>query len=115
MHMLTNISVQETNDKGTTAAKNKMKERETSDNGLSGASTGVWPQQAGIHRVVWNDGNGLAAAGLLASGTASGICRVDWLQGRWMKGKVPYGSIVNIRKEMDADVMDVDSSQSDVE
>ena len=64
--------------------------------------TGVWPPSVGIHRVVWNCGNGLSGAPLLGSATASGICRVDWLVGRWMKGKIPYGGIVSIRGE-DAD------------
>jgi transcription factor C subunit 6 len=64
--------------------------------------------------VTWNDGNGLVAAGMLASGTGSGLCRVDWIWGRWMKGKIPYGSVANARKEMDADGMGV-SSQSDGE
>jgi transcription factor C subunit 6 len=64
--------------------------------------------------VKWNSGNGFAGARLLASGTASGICRIDWLEGRWMKGKIPYGSIANVRREMDTvDDMDVDMSMSD--
>ena len=64
---------------------------------------------------MWNDGNGLAASRMLASGTASGMCRVDCLSGRWMKGKVPYGSVVNARKDIGADDIDVDSSQSDAD
>ena len=31
----------------------------------------------GVHRVAWNNGNGLATSTLLAAGTASGLCRVD--------------------------------------
>jgi transcription factor C subunit 6 len=75
--------------------------------------TGVWPRQVGVHRVTWNCTNGLAAAGLLASATASGLCRVDELWGRWMKDKVPYLGVEHIRVEMeDADAMDVDSDES---
>lgn len=68
----------------------------------------------GIHRVIWNSGNGLAASRLLASATASGLCRIDLLEGRWIKGKVPYGGIVDIRVELDVgiDAMDVDSEDS---
>jgi transcription factor C subunit 6 len=65
--------------------------------------TGAWPSQVGVHRVAWNAGNGLNAAPLLASGTASGLCRVDWLMGRWLREKIPYGGIVNLRCEVGAD------------
>jgi transcription factor C subunit 6 len=76
--------------------------------------TGAWPSEVGVHRVTWNSSNGLAAAGLLASATASGLCRVDELWGRWMKGKVPYAGIEHIRMELaeDADAMEVDSDES---
>jgi transcription factor C subunit 6 len=38
------------------------------------------------------------------------------LWGRWIKGKIPYGGIEEIRKESDGDgaAMDVDSEESDV-
>jgi hypothetical protein len=35
--------------------------------------------EVGVHRVVWNNGNGLGSLSLLAAGTASGLCRVDVL------------------------------------
>ena len=38
------------------------------------SSTGAWPCEVGVHRVVWNNGNGLASSSLLAAGTASGLC-----------------------------------------
>jgi len=76
-------------------------------------STGVWPSQVGIHRMAWNSGNGLGGAPLLASGTAAGLCRVDWLEGRWLRDKVPYGGIVNIRREVwdDAEDSSVDDDE----
>jgi len=83
------------------------------ENDIDKSSSSAWPQQVGIHRVAWNSGNGLAAAGMLASATASGICRVDWLQGRWLKGKIPYGNVANVRRESEPDDMDVDLSLSD--
>ena len=55
------------------------------------SSTGAWPCKVGVHRVVWNNGNGLASSSLLAASTASGLCRVDVLWGRWFKDKPPYG------------------------
>ncbi|KAF7346119.1 Pre-mRNA splicing factor [Mycena sanguinolenta] len=78
-------------------------------------STGTWPEQVGVQRVVWNCGNGLAASSLLASSTASGLCRVDVVWGRWLNDKVPYGSIQALRMEEGAqgDAMDVDSDDSD--
>ncbi|KAF8891409.1 hypothetical protein BD779DRAFT_1515063 [Infundibulicybe gibba] len=71
----------------------------------------IWPNEVGVHRVVWNSVNGPASSALLASGTASGLCRVDELWGRWIHDKVPYGGIGNIRGEGDA--MDIDSGDSD--
>ncbi|KAJ6509010.1 hypothetical protein C8R45DRAFT_969593 [Mycena sanguinolenta] len=77
-------------------------------------STGTWPEQVGVQRVVWNCGNGLAASSLLASSTASGLCRVDVVWGRWLNDKVPYGSIQALRMEgAESDAMDVDSDDSD--
>ncbi|KAJ7264024.1 hypothetical protein B0H12DRAFT_1102556 [Mycena haematopus] len=78
-------------------------------------STGTWPEQIGVQRVVWNCGNGLAASSLLASSTASGLCRVDVVWGRWLNDKVPYMSIPAMRMEIegtDDDAMDVDSNDS---
>lgn len=60
----------------------------------------------------WNQGNGLAAAGMLASGSAAGLCRVDLLNGRWLKGKIPYGTVAEIRRE-GSDDMDVDDEDDD--
>ncbi|KAH9950220.1 hypothetical protein B0H21DRAFT_561975 [Amylocystis lapponica] len=71
--------------------------------------TGAWPREVGVQRVVWNAANGLGRAGLLASGTGAGLCRVDWLGGHWMKGRIPYGGVEGIRKEgvgMDEDESD---------
>lgn len=79
----------------------------------SSVGTGAWPRQVGVHRIVWNNCNGLAAAGLLASGTAAGLCRVDALWGRWIKGKVPYAGIEHIRRELEDDGMDVDEEEDE--
>ncbi|KAL4068179.1 hypothetical protein J3A83DRAFT_3825037 [Scleroderma citrinum] len=92
-------------------AKAKAKARaaeEDDDIASSNHSTGVWPPEIGVHRVAWNSGNGLGCASLLASGTASGLCRVDWLPGRWFRDKVPYVNVPNMRKEVEVDG-DVDS------
>ncbi|TCD70271.1 hypothetical protein EIP91_004172 [Steccherinum ochraceum] len=72
--------------------------------------TGAWSPEVGVQRVVWNDGNGLAAAPLLASATGSGLCRVDWLMGRWYKDRIPYSNVETIRQEVEGEVgMDEDS------
>lgn len=70
--------------------------------------TGAWPAQVGVQRVAWNSGNGLRAAPLLASSTGSGLCRVDWLLGRWNKDKIPYYSVEGIRGEVAVDARDDD-------
>ena len=48
-------------------------------------------------------GNGLADASLLASGTGSGLCRIDWLTGRWHRDRIPYSDIERIRGEVDGE------------
>ncbi len=45
------------------------------------SKTGAWPREVGVQRVVWKAGNGLGWAGMLASATGSGLCRVDYLEG----------------------------------
>jgi transcription factor C subunit 6 len=86
------------------AKRAKNDESETSN------STGVWPPEVAIQRVAWNMGNGLGGAPLLASTTGSGLCRVDWLLGRWLRDKVPYVNVPNMRKDNN-DVMDEDSGE----
>ena len=49
--------------------------------------------------MVWNDGNGLARTPMLASATGAGLCRVDWLLGRWGRDPPPYYGVEGIRGE----------------
>ncbi|KAF7299226.1 Pre-mRNA splicing factor [Mycena indigotica] len=79
------------------------------------AGSGSWPREVGVQRVVWNSGGGLGGAGLLASSTASALCRVDFVWGRWLADRIPYNSVDEIRMTNDAgdDAMDVDSDESD--
>jgi transcription factor C subunit 6 len=72
--------------------------------------TGAWSPEVGVHRVVWNNGNGLSNAHLLASATGSGLCRIDWLTGRWMKDKVPYYDVEKIRGDIEAE-LDMDEEE----
>ena len=65
--------------------------------------TGAWPPQVSIQRAAWNSGNGLRAAPFLVSSTGSGLCRVDWLLGRWNKDRIPYSSVEGIRGEVAID------------
>ncbi|EIW71800.1 hypothetical protein TREMEDRAFT_27087 [Tremella mesenterica DSM 1558] len=50
-----------------------------------------WSPRVGVHRVRWNDSNGLKNAGWFVSGTASGLGRVECLKGRFVNGRVPQG------------------------
>lgn len=70
-----------------------------------------------MQRVAWNNGNGLGNCQLLVSGTASGLCRVDWVTGRWFKGReLGPGGIEGLRGEtgIDGDV-DMDDAEGDGE
>lgn len=83
-----------------------------------GVGYGAWPASVSVTKVAWNEGGGLAGAGLLASGTASGLCRVDWLgsggQGRWWgDGKRRFEHVWTVdergrREGGDGNEMDVD-------
>lgn len=44
-------------------------------------ATPIWPLEISITRLAWNDANGIGRAGMLASGSASGLCRIDFMQG----------------------------------
>ncbi|KZV71848.1 hypothetical protein PENSPDRAFT_650271 [Peniophora sp. CONT] len=73
------------------------------------SGTGAWPSNIAVTRVAWGSGS-IAAAPLLASATASGLCRIDWLEGRWLRDRVPYGGIEGIRLEGGRS-MDVDDEE----
>ncbi|KAG2106769.1 uncharacterized protein F5147DRAFT_699964 [Suillus discolor] len=107
--MLDHFLPQETQERST-KLKGKQAKKDESE---TSTSTGVWPSEVSVHRVTWNMGNGLGGAPLLASTTGSGLCRVDWLLGRWIRNKVPYVNVPNMRKEVD-DVMDEDSGDEAV-
>ncbi|KAH7889341.1 hypothetical protein F5I97DRAFT_1993652 [Phlebopus sp. FC_14] len=99
--MLEQFLPRETQDKSVNVkGKAQARKDEAEATGLN-VSTGVWSPEIGVHRVAWNSGNGLGGAPLLASVTGSGLCRVDWLLGRWIKDKVPYVNVPKMRKEVD--------------
>ena len=75
--------------------------------------TGAWPPEVGIHRVVWNDGNGLAGTPLLASASASGLCRIDWLVGKWGREPIPYNGADGIRAETGAQSDEAEDDESE--
>lgn len=67
-----------------------------------------------MQRATWNNGNGLGNCQLLLSGTASGLCRIDWVTGRWFKDReLGPGSIRTLRGEVDGDG-DVDMDDAEV-
>ncbi|KAF8550445.1 hypothetical protein OG21DRAFT_1446590 [Imleria badia] len=104
--MLEHFLPQEMQEKTTgvkSKAQEKAKNKEQEDGEVKGrpTNTGVWPPEMGVHRVAWNNGNGLGGAPLLASATASGLCRVDWVMGRWIKDRTPYVSVPKMRKEVE--------------
>ncbi|KJA17904.1 hypothetical protein HYPSUDRAFT_145776 [Hypholoma sublateritium FD-334 SS-4] len=109
--MLDQFLPQETYDRTTATRIVKGKVKKRADIVIP-TGTGAWPREVGVHRVVWNNGNGLGAAALMAAGTASGLCRVDVLWGRWLKDKIPYGGVAGVRME-DGNAMEVDTELSD--
>lgn len=80
------------------AENQKEKNQTRYDAGLFDGSA-LWPHGASVLSTCWNSCNGLENASWLASGTASGLVRIDWLQGRWFRDAIPYTGISNIRFE----------------
>lgn len=52
-------------------------------------SAGGWAECVGVHRVAWN--RSIRRACMLASGTASGLARIDWIEGGLADGKAGDG------------------------
>lgn len=86
--------LQEHQDRPTASRGTKKKEAELPVN------TGAWPPEVSVTRVTWQSGSGLARGPLLASATASGLCRIDWLLGRFDKNRIPYYNIQTLRGEV---------------
>ncbi|WRT70352.1 uncharacterized protein IL334_007350 [Kwoniella shivajii] len=61
--------------------------RATHDTPSQLLKTAAWKPEVGLHKVAWNEGCGLSKAGWLASGGASGLGRVEWIEGRWKNGE----------------------------
>jgi transcription factor C subunit 6 len=59
----------------------------------------LWPHEVSVLSTCWNSCNGLENSSWLASGTMSGLVRIDWLQGRWFRNAIPYTDMSNIRFE----------------
>ncbi|KIY46871.1 hypothetical protein FISHEDRAFT_46417 [Fistulina hepatica ATCC 64428] len=88
----------------------RMAKKSTADkNKTNPFGTGAWPCEVGVNKVVWHQGGGLGCANVLASATASGLCRVDVLRGRWNRDTIPY----NGKVFMMADDVSMESSDSD--
>jgi hypothetical protein len=89
----------------------RLKPREMAERAEGGG--GAWYPSVGVQRVTWHDGAGLTAAGMLASATGSGLCRVDLLEGRWFRDRCPYERVEAMRMEVDG--MEVDEPEDNDE
>lgn len=75
---------------------------------------GSWPPEISITRINWNNACGIGRAGLLASGTGSGLCRVDYMRGvrvedpRMVKVRAKLAGGTDEADDVDADEMDVE-------
>ncbi len=96
----------------TESAKSKTVEveatKERFENGIPEPSA-LWHPSLGVNAVAWNSGCGLACAPWLATGTACGLVRVDYVHGGWLRNAMPYGSVEAIRREDGGDVGDSES------
>ncbi|KZT44018.1 hypothetical protein SISSUDRAFT_1039286 [Sistotremastrum suecicum HHB10207 ss-3] len=69
----------------------------------------AWSPEVSVTCVRWNDSSGFACAPWLASSTNSGLCRVDWLKGRFNGSRIPYGSVEAIRADDSTEILSDDS------
>jgi len=95
--MLENFLPYEIADRSSSAKVASTKPRVTD---LNTSATGAWSPQVSVTCTRWNDGCGIGQASLLASSTASGLCRIDWLPGRFHDDRVPFVSIASLRGEV---------------
>jgi transcription factor C subunit 6 len=66
-----------------------------------------WPPEASVLRLDWQTGTGLAHAGLLASGTGSGLGRVDiFNERRDAGGSDDYWAQSSVKEELDDEDME---------
>ncbi|EJD05772.1 uncharacterized protein FOMMEDRAFT_104009 [Fomitiporia mediterranea MF3/22] len=112
--MLDHFLPQEIPDKSSTSVSKKGKKEATAEavpprTGAQGA--GAWSPEVSVTRVAWNNGGGLARAPLLASATASGLCRIDWLLGHFQDGELPYRGAQESRNEVNTE----DKMEEDVD
>lgn len=70
------------------------------------SSTGAWSSEIGVTKVAWNSGGGIARSPWLLSATASGLCRLDWLLGRFAQDRFPYSDIQRLRGEIEVGEVD---------
>jgi hypothetical protein len=76
-----------------------------------------WSPSIGITRIAWNSENGIGRAGILASGSGSGLCRLDFLRGHEFEKKRAqirnklYGS--TLPKELEGEEIDLEEDDSD--
>ncbi|OCF32212.1 hypothetical protein I316_06126 [Kwoniella heveanensis BCC8398] len=66
-----------------------ISKRATHDPSSHILKTGAWSPHVGLHKVRWNDACGIAKAGWVVSGGASGLGRVEWVEGRYRNGVAP--------------------------
>ncbi|KAF8516951.1 hypothetical protein BU17DRAFT_92339 [Hysterangium stoloniferum] len=98
--MLEHFLPHEHQDRPAAARVTSQKKKATDTSSSLPPSTGAWSPEISVTRVVWHSGSGMARAPLLASATASGLCRVDWLLGRFPHDRFPYGGVAALRGEV---------------
>ena len=85
--------------KQTKTTENPKEKNQTYYNAGLLDGSALWPQEVSVLSTCWNSCNGLENAPWLASGTACGLVRIDWLKGWWFWDVVPYTGISSIRFE----------------
>ncbi|KAG8947219.1 hypothetical protein FRC04_010942 [Tulasnella sp. 424] len=92
------------------ASKGKKKKKKATEQETEGkgSSSSTWPPEIGVLCTSWNP-NGLTKCQLLASATASGLCRIDDL---WSSAKGDKGAVAGKGKEKDqGEEMEVDEDE----
>lgn len=75
----------------------KKKGAQDAEQGEGTRFSGSWPKGVCVTSVAWDNGGGMAHAPFLASATASGLCRIDWLLGQFYSPRYNAETIAVVR------------------
>lgn len=78
-------------------ASPKLSKKNTDRTFAARELTPAFSPRIGVLAVSWCNGTGLGRAGLLATGMACGLARIDVCDGQWKNGRITPGELAWLR------------------